>query len=150
MKINKAGLDLIKEFEGFRGTAYKCPAGVPTIGYGTTRINGQRVRMGSTATREQAEQYLKADVASFERNVASLVKVPLTGNQFSALVSFMYNVGVGAFANSTLLRILNKGDYSGVPAQLARWNKAGGRVLNGLVRRRDAEAELFMKKDCDC
>lgn len=150
MKTNKAGLELIKEFEGFRSNAYLCPAGVWTIGYGTTRINGLKVKPGSTATREMAERYLQADLATFERNVKKLVRVPLNDNQFSALVSFTYNCGVGAFANSTLLRLLNQGHYNQVRTQLMRWNKAGGRELAGLTRRRKAEADLFEKSKSCC
>ena len=139
MQISKAGLDLIKQFEGLYLKAYRCPAGVPTIGYGHTA----GVAMGQTITQQQADDYLRRDVRQFERAVARLVTVPLTQGQFDALVSFAFNLGEGALAQSTLLRLLNTGDYAGAAAQFDRWNKAGGRVLPGLVRRRAAERALF-------
>lgn len=139
MQISKAGLDLIKQFEGLYLKAYRCPAGVPTIGYGHTA----GVAMGQTITQQQADDYLRRDVRQFERAVERLVKVPLTQGQFDALVSFAFNLGEGALAQSTLLRLLNAGDYAGAAAQFDRWNKAGGRVLPGLVRRRAAERALF-------
>ena len=139
MQISKAGLDLIKQFEGLYLQAYRCPAGVPTIGYGHTA----GVAMGQTITQQQADDYLRRDVRQFERAVSRLVRVPLTQGQFDALVSFAFNLGEGALAQSTLLRLLNAGDYAGAAAQFDRWNKAGGRVLPGLVRRRAAERALF-------
>ena len=139
MQISKAGLDLIKQFEGLYLKAYRCPAGVPTIGYGHTA----GVAMGQTITQQQADDYLRRDVRMFERAVERLVKVPLTQGQFDALVSFAFNLGEGALAQSTLLRLLNAGDYAGAAAQFDRWNKSGGRVLPGLVRRRAAERALF-------
>lgn len=139
MHISKAGLDLIKQFEGLYLQAYRCPAGVPTIGYGHTA----GVAMGQTITQQHADDYLRRDVRQFERAVARLVTVPLTQGQFDALVSFAFNLGEGALAQSTLLRLLNAGDYAGAAAQFDRWNKAGGRVLPGLVRRRAAERALF-------
>ena len=139
MQISKAGLDLIKQFEGLHLKAYRCPAGVPTIGYGHTA----GVAMGQTITQQQADDYLRRDVRQFERAVSRLVSVPLTQGQFDALVSFAFNLGEGALAQSTLLRLLNAGDYAGAAAQFDRWNKAGGRVLPGLVRRRAAERALF-------
>ena len=139
MQISKAGLDLIKQFEGLYLNAYRCPAGVPTIGYGHTA----GVAMGQTITQQQADDYLRRDVRQFARAVARLVTVPLTQGQFDALVSFAFNLGEGALAQSTLLRLLNAGDYAGAAAQFDRWNKAGGRVLPGLVRRRAAERALF-------
>lgn len=139
MQASKAGLDLIKQFEGLYLKAYRCPAGVPTIGYGHTA----GVAMGQTVTQQQADDYLRRDVRQFERAVSRLVRVPLTQGQFDALVSFAFNLGEGALAQSTLLRLLNAGDYAGAAAQFERWNKAGGRVLPGLVRRRAAERALF-------
>jgi len=139
MKTSQRGLDLIKQFEGLKLTAYVCPAGVLTIGYGTTA----GVTPGMTITAERAEQLLRQDIAKFERGVRDSVKVPLTENQFSALVSFAYNVGLGAFRTSTLLRLLNKGEYAQAAEQFGRWNKAGGKVLPGLTRRRAAERKLF-------
>lgn len=142
MRISQHGLDLIKEFEGLRLSAYICPAGVPTIGYGTTA----GVKVGQTITKERAEEMLRADVAAFERHVLRLVKVPLTQGQFDALVAFVYNVGAGAFEKSTMLRQLNAGLYADAARQFDRWNKAGGKVLAGLTRRRAAERALFESK----
>lgn len=145
MKINQSGLDLIKSFEGFRASPYICPAGVLTIGYGTT---GKRVKAGMPpVTKATAEQWLREDVQVFEQAVDRLVTVPLTSNQFSALVSFVYNIGSGAFASSTLLKRLNAKLYSEAAAQFERWNKGGGKVLPGLTRRRQAEKALFLKPD---
>lgn len=139
--INDAGVRLVQEFEGLRLDAYLCPAGIPTIGYGAT---GPDIRMGMTWTEDQAEERLADDLAKFCDGVDRLVRVPLTNNQFAALVSFAYNVGLGALAGSTLLRKLNAGDYQGAADQLPRWARGGGRVLPGLVRRRDAERDLFL------
>ncbi len=137
--INDAALELIKRHEGLRTTAYKCPAGVWTLGYGHTRY----VRQGQQCTETQAEVWLMDDLRESEQAVDYLVKVPLTDNQRGALVSFVFNVGAGNFAASTLLRKLNAGDYAGAADEFARWNKASGKVLAGLTRRRAAEAELF-------
>ncbi|WP_199318665.1 lysozyme [Leptolyngbya sp. FACHB-541] len=142
-KINRAGLDMIKHFEGFRPQAYICPAGVPTIGYGSTL----GVRMGDRITQQGGEDLLQRDLVRFERAVSDAVKVPLTSNQFSALVCFAFNVGIGAFQRSTLLKLLNQRNYQGAADQLLLWNKGGGRVLQGLVRRREAERALFLKRN---
>lgn len=142
MRTGTRGISLIKEFEGFKNKAYRCPAGVWTIGYGTTR----NVRSGMTITLTEGERMLQDDLVKFERAVNRLVTVPLTQNQFDALVSFVYNVGEGAFGRSTLLSLLNRGQYSQVETQLMRWNRAGGQVLAGLTRRRAAEARLFNTK----
>ncbi|KQT82436.1 lysozyme [Methylobacterium sp. Leaf466] len=139
MKINDAGLDLIKSFEGYKDKAYLCPANVWTIGFGTTK----GVKRGDTCTTLQAEAFLRRDLAIFEAAVDKAVKVDMTPNQFSALVSLCYNIGGGAFAASTLVRKLNAGDVKGAQAAFASWNRGGGRVLPGLVRRRAAEAKLF-------
>lgn len=145
MQISQRGLDLIKEFEGFMGTAYVCPAGVPTIGYGTTLIDGKPVVLGTTITEAKANEVLEKQVNErYAAAVNRLVTVPLNQNQFDALTSFTYNLGEGALASSTLLRLLNQGDYASVPAQMMRWTKAGGVDLPGLVRRRKAEADLFV------
>lgn len=141
-KINQAGLDLIKQFEGLRLEAYVCPAGVLTIGYGTT----SGVKKGDRITAEQAEALLRKDVEKFEKAVNAAVTVPLNGNQFSALVSFTYNLGAGALQKSTLLKLLNQGNYDAAAQEFLKWNKAGGKVLTGLVRRREAERTLFLKK----
>lgn len=155
MKIGKAGLDIIKVYEqGPEGGAalesYLCPARVWTLGWGHTK----GVRMGQHATLAQCEQWLLDDVADAEKAVNELVGVPLTQNQFDALVSFVFNVGRGrplghrlgaaGFEGSTLLGILNARDYDGAAKQFKRWNKGGGAVLNGLVARRADEEALFM------
>lgn len=132
--------DKLKQWEGLRLTAYKDSGGVLTIGYGHT---GPDVKAGMTITEAQAEMLLMRDLSRFEQSVERSVKVPLTDNQFGALVSFAYNVGTSAFEGSTLLKKLNAGDYSSVPSQLARWNKVGGKVLAGLTNRRAAEAGLW-------
>ncbi|MGB0694937.1 MAG: lysozyme [Rhodospirillaceae bacterium] len=141
MTINQAGLDIIRQSEGLRLKAYLCPAGVWTIGYGHTRD----VVPGLTCTEDQANAWLLEDVAEAEQVVADLVDVPLTENQFSALVSFTFNLGRGNLSGSTLLRQLNDGDHDSVPEQLRRWVYSGGKRLGGLVRRRDAEAVLWQK-----
>jgi lysozyme len=137
--MKRAGLPLIKLFEGCKLTAYLCPANVWTIGWGRTT----GVKRGQTITQAQADRWLEEEYDAFERQVRASVKVPINENQLGALVSFAYNVGIGALRSSTLLRLLNAGDYTGASAQFARWNKAGGRVLRGLTRRREAEAKLF-------
>lgn len=142
MHISETGLALIRQFEGLRLSAYRCPAGIPTIGYGTTA----GVKMGDTITKERAEELLREDVKRFEAQVLRLVKVPLTQGQFDALVSFVYNLGAGNLSNSTLLRLLNAGDYKGAAAQFDRWVYASGKKLSGLVKRRAAERALFEGK----
>ncbi len=139
MRTSQQGLDLIKSFEGLRLSAYKCPADVWTIGYGTTA----GVKPGQTITPERADELLREDVAKVEAQVLRTIKVPLKQGQFDALVSFTYNLGVGNLADSTLARLLNAGDYMGAAAQFDRWNKAGGKVLKGLVTRRAAERAMF-------
>ena len=145
--INKIGLKLIAQFEGCYLQAYLCPANVWTIGIGTTIYpNGVKVKKGDKCTLEQAHEYLAHDMIEFEKTVNDSVKVPLSQNQFDALVSLAYNIGSGAFKNSTLLKKLNAKDYAGAADQFLVWNKGGGKVLKGLVRRRDAERALFLKK----
>lgn len=142
MNINKDGINLIKEFEGLRLTPYLCPAKVWTIGYGHTRT----VSAGRRITEAQADQLLQDDLQIFERAVDRLVTVHLSENQFSALVCFAFNVGVGNLEKSTLLKLLNRGWYEQVPAQLMRWNRANGEVMGGLSRRRSAECVLWNKR----
>ena len=141
MNISKNGIALIKKFEGCRLTAYKCPSGVYTIGYGHTSgvMKGQRI------TQRQAEAYLREDVKPFENGVNKYVSVPLNQNQFDALVSFCFNCGLTAFKNSTLRKKLNAKDYAGAGKELLRWNKSNGVALDGLKRRRKAEKDLFDK-----
>jgi len=141
MEISQKGIDLIKRFEGCRLSAYKCPAGILTIGYGHT---GSDVHPGMTITQNEADMLLKMDLVIHCNNVNNLVKVPLTQNQFDALVSFDFNVGYGALKTSTLLRLLNNKDYKGASEQFGRWVWGGGRILPGLVNRRKAEKELFI------
>lgn len=147
MRTSSKGIDLICYFEGFSAKPYLCPANVPTIGYGATYYaDGRKVTMqDKPITQAQGKALLAAMLGTYEQGVSKLVKVPLTQNQFDALVSFAYNVGVAAFAKSTLLRKLNNADYKGAADGLLAWNKGGGKVLVGLTRRRQAEKELFLK-----
>jgi lysozyme len=148
MLTNQAGVELIKEFEGLRLRAYLCPAGVATIGYGTTIYpTGRKVQLGDTCTEGQAEQFLRHDLRAFEREVERMVRVPVNPNEYSALVSFAYNLGAEALRKSTLMRLLNAHNYAGAAEQFARWTYAGGKSLPGLVRRRAAERALFTKTD---
>lgn len=149
MRLSESGLALLREFEGFRERAYPDPGsrdGLPvTIGYGSTRYeDGSRIQLGDTITRERADELLRREVAETEAAVAGLVTVPLSQSQFDALVSFAFNVGTGALAKSTLLRLLNGGDYAGASDQLLRWNKNDGAVLEGLTRRRQRERAMFL------
>ncbi|WP_140921452.1 lysozyme [Limnobaculum xujianqingii] len=139
METSQTGINLIKEFEGCRLKAYVCPAGVLTIGYGHT----DQVKRGDEITISQAERYLRGDLVKFEADVSRLVRVPLTQGQFDALVSFAYNVGSRALSTSTLLKKLNAQDYIGAAHEFQRWNKADGKVLDGLVKRRRMERRRF-------
>lgn len=139
-KIGKAGLDLIKDFEGLKLRAYLCPAKVWTIGYGST---GPHVTAGKVITEAEAEELLKDDLDRFEKAVTRLVTVPLRQNQYDALVSFAFNVGIGALERSTLLKRVNARLFDLAFGEFAKWNRAGGKVLAGLTRRRAAEAALF-------
>lgn len=148
MKTSQAGIDLIKQFEGVRLESYVCPAGVLTVGVGHTSAAGSpKVVPGMKITYQEANAILANDLVKYEDAVDRLVKVPLTQNQFDALVSFTFNVGEGALAKSTLLKKLNAGDYDAVPAELMKWTKGGGKELPGLVRRRRAEAALWRGVD---
>jgi GH24 family phage-related lysozyme (muramidase) len=148
-QINAAGLDLIKEFEGYfklipgttNVTTYLDPVNVPTIGYGHT---GPDVTMGLVITQDQAEALLRRDLADAERGVAQLVTVPLNDNEFAALVSFTFNLGADTLANSTLLHLLNAGQRAEAADQFLRFRFADGQELPGLVRRREAERALFL------
>ena len=142
MKISAAGIELLKQFEGCRLTAYQDSVGVWTIGFGTTT----GVKEGQTISQVKAEEYLRFDLAIFEKAVTESLKVPVNQNQFDALVSFTYNVGVSAFRSSTLLNVINeKTDKKVVAAEFSKWVKAGNQTLPGLVSRRKAESELFLK-----
>ena len=145
MKMTDEGLALIKRFEGFRGSAYRCPAGLWTIGYGhTSRAGPPAVTPNLRMTEAQAHGVLTADVERFARDVRLALRRDLNDQQFSALVSFAYNVGAGAFLASSVLKAVNAGDFDAVPRRLQLWIKGDGRVLPGLVKRRAAEAEMFM------
>ena len=143
MNISQEGISLIKKFEGCELEAYQCAAGVWTIGYGSTKD----VKEGDTLTQKEADNLLLHEMQEYEGYIKELVKVPLKQNQFDALVSWVFNLGPANLKASTMLKFLNAGDYHLIPSQIKRWNKAGGKVLEGLVRRREAEALLFEKKE---
>jgi len=146
MKTSANGINMVCGFEGLRLKAYDDGVGVWTIGFGTIKYpNGVRVKKGDTCTESQAEEYLRNDLVVFENAINRLVKATLNQNQFDALSSFTYNLGEGNLSKSTLLKKLNAKDYKGAAAEFPKWNKAGGRVLAGLVKRRKAEMELFLK-----
>jgi lysozyme len=150
MKTSPSGLELIKEFEGLRLKAYKCPAAVWTVGFGHTSAAGDPVvTSGLVITKAEAEEILKCDLVQYEDAVRKLVKVALTQSQFDALVSFTYNVGEAQFSRSTLLKRVNAGRFDEVPAEFMKWIKGGGRELPGLVRRRRAEVKLWRGMDTD-
>ncbi|MGA8531869.1 MAG: lysozyme [Acidobacteriaceae bacterium] len=134
------GLALTEQFEGCRLTAYQDQTGVWTIGYGHT---GPDVRAGLTITLEEAEALLAKDVSSAAAFVNRIVMVEVTQQEFDALVDFVFNLGVGTFERSTLLRLLNAGEFAAAAAQFALWDRAGGAVVAGLLRRRQAETALF-------
>ena len=139
METSSEGISLIQKFEGCELEAYQCSAGVWTIGYGHTK----GVVEGMTITKEQAEQMLVDELHEYENYINEYVTVALSQNQFDALVSWVYNLGPANLKASTMLKVLNSGKYEDVPSQMKRWNKAGGKVLEGLIRRREAEACLF-------
>ena len=142
MKINQLGLDLVKGFEGLRLRAYLDAVKVVTIGYGHTRT----AKMGLIITEAKAERLLRDDLHGAEGDVARLVKVELNGNEHAALVSFVFNLGAANFAKSTLLKKLNVGDRVGAASEFLKWNRARGKILAGLTRRRKAERELFLER----
>lgn len=148
MQTSDKGIALIKQFEGCKLTAYPDPGtgGAPwTIGYGWTQtVDGKPVRPGMTIDQATADRLLKTGLVSYENDVLRLVKVKLSQGQFDALVSFTHNLGSRSLSTSTLLSKLNAGDYAGAADEFPRWNKAGGKVLNGLTRRREAERALFL------
>ncbi len=146
MSTSKNGIEIIKEHEAFRSKPYLCPAGIPTIGYGATYYpNGRKVKItDKPITRETAEEILLDMLKKYERAVNRYVQLPINQNQFDALVSFCYNVGPENFRRSTLLKRINKNPCDpDIKRQFARWNRGGGRVLNGLIRRRKEEANLY-------
>ncbi len=143
--MTEAGFDLIRMAEGFRDTAYRDPVGIWTIGYGHTSMAGQpRVIAGMSVSRAQADAILRRDVGAVAIAVRKAIAVPVNEQQFSALVSFCYNVGIENFRKSSVLHCINRSEFAAVPRRLALWNKAGGKVLPGLVKRRAAEAAMFL------
>ena len=144
MKVSSKGLELIKEFEGFSSVAYLCSAKKATIGYGNTFWeDGTPVKIGDQISKERAETLLKHVVDNFSVAVEVDIKIEVTQNQFDAMVSLAYNIGLGAFKNSTLLRQLNRGNFVGASQEFLRWNKSNGKPLLGLTRRREREKLLF-------
>lgn len=147
-KVNQAGINLIKSFEGLFLKPYLDPIKIPTIGFGTIKYpNGKAVTMQDPAiTEARAIELLEWEVAEKTKSIESVVKVTINDNEFAALAAFAYNVGSGALAGSTLLKLLNSGaDRTAVADQFLRWNKAGGKELAGLTRRRQAERSLFLQ-----
>lgn len=144
MKTSANGIAHIKEFEGFRGKRYLCPAGKWTIGYGHVIVDSERVTLwDADLTEEQATKLLMKDLVRFEDAVSAMVAVLLTQGQFDALVSFAYNLGEAKLRSSTLLKLLNAGDYDGARKQINRWVYSNGKKLEGLIRRRARETEMF-------
>lgn len=145
MKTSQNGIDLIKSFEGCKLTAYKCPANIPTIGYGNTfYLNGNKVKLGDKITQEQANELMLSLLPKYEKTVLNAIKVPLNQNQFDALVSFCWNCG----SSQTLFKMINDkhSEMNIVGFWTSHYIMGGGKVLPGLVRRRKAEATLFVKK----
>tara|TARA_R100000008_G_C3507895_1_gene127233 strand:+ start:99 stop:542 length:444 start_codon:yes stop_codon:yes gene_type:complete len=143
MNISVEGISLIKKFEGCELEAYQDSVGVWTIGYGHTKD----VKEGDKINQDEAEHLLEEEMPEYEGYVNDMVEVSLEQCQFDALVSWVYNLGPTNLSSSTLLKVLNEGEYDEVPFQIKRWNKAGGKVLEGLTRRREAEALLFQDKE---
>lgn len=146
MKTSKAGLDLVKKWEGCKLTAYKCPANVWTIGYGHTSAAGEpKVVQGMKISADEAERILAQDLVKYEQAVERAITRPMTQPQFDAMTSLCFNIGQGAFAGSSVARRFNEGNISGAADAFLMWNKAGGRVLTGLENRRKDERAHFLK-----
>lgn len=144
--LSDNGMSLLEQFEGLRLEAYLDSAGIATIGWGSIKYpNGNKVKLGDKITKAQAKEYKLHDLKEFESTVNTSVKVHLTQNQYDALVSISYNIGSNAFKNSTLLKKLNSGDYKGAAEQFLVWNKVNSKRVQGLVNRREAERNLFLK-----
>lgn len=144
--LSDNGMKLLEQFEGLRLEAYLDSASIYTIGYGTIKYpDGHKVKKGDKITKAQAKEHKLHDLKEFESTVNTSVKVPLTQNQYDALVSLSYNIGSGAFKSSTLLKKLNSGDYKGAAEQFLVWNKVNSKKVQGLVNRREAERNLFIK-----
>jgi lysozyme len=149
MKLDKSGYDLIKSFEGLSLKPYKCSAGIATIGYGNTYYeNNVKVQMSDAViTKQRAEDLLKLNADRFAVKVSNIVHKPITQNQFNSLVSFAYNLGSGALASSTLLKLVNINPNDAMIAkEFLRWNKAGGKPIQGLTNRRIKESALYFTK----
>jgi lysozyme len=141
--ITQNGLNLIKRFEGFSETVYTCPAGYPTIGYGHVVKEPEMEKFKNGITEAQAKDLLRQDVQEAEKAVLRLITVPLTDSQFDALVSFTYNLGSGALQRSTLRWKVNREEHAAAPAEFMKWVWAGGRKLEGLIKRRESEALTY-------
>ena len=145
IRINKLATEIIKKYEGLRLEAYICPAGVATIGYGTTRYEtGRKVKLGEVITEQRAEELLNHEIEKIIPILYKYVSHPITAKQEAALISFVYNLGEGNFRSSTLLKKLNSGLTLETANEFERWVHAGGKVLAGLVKRRKEEKELFL------
>ena len=146
MKISNRGLELIKDFEGFSSSAYLDVVNIPTIGYGNTfYANGTKVKLGEQISKTDALKLLEVIAnRDFADKIFPSIKVKVTQNQFDAIVSLAYNIGPGAFLKSTLLKKVNAGDFTGAGEQFLRWNKANGKEVLGLTRRREREKQLFL------
>ena len=146
MKISARGLELIKDFEGFSSTAYLCPAKIPTIGWGNTFYeDGTKVKLGDQISKTDALKLLEVIAnRDFADKIYPKIKVEVSQSQFDAMVSLAYNIGVGAFLKSTLLKKVNAGDFAGAGEEFLRWNKANGKELMGLTKRREREKHLFL------
>jgi lysozyme len=142
MKISEEGKALIRQFEGCELESYRCAADVATLGYGHTH----GVKDGDSCTKEEANQMLADDLEEFEGYVDKYVEVDLSQNQFDALVAWTFNLGPANLKSSTMLKVLNEGKHEKVPSEMKRWNKAGGKTLEGLIRRREAESLLWENK----
>ena len=142
MNISKKGIALLKQLEGCKLKAYKCPRGVWTIGYGHT---GPDITAGKTITQKQADETLEHDLKKFCKGICSLIKVEVTQNQFDAIVCLTFNIGIGAFGGSTLLRLLNEEKFFEAAQQFDRWVYVGKEKSDGLIRRRKIEKDLFLK-----
>ena len=143
MQISQEGLALIKKFEGCELEAYLCPAGVWTIGYGHTKD----VKEGDKINKDEADYLLQEEMIEYESYINDMVDVDLNQSQYDSMCAWVYNLGPSNLGSSTMLRVLNEGKYDEVPQQMKRWNKANGEVLDGLIRRREAEALLFQGKE---
>ncbi|MDW5499749.1 lysozyme [Pseudomonas lundensis] len=145
MQISKTSIELIKRFEGLELKAYQDSVGVWTIGYGWTQpVDGKKIGPGMVIDQATADRLLKCGVVQYEQGVNQLVKVKISQGQFDALVSFAYNLGLRSLSTSTLLKKLNAGDKQGAANEFGKWVNAGGVKLNGLVKRRAAEREMFL------